>query len=257
MTPSPMPLHYQQYGTQGPPLLILHGLFGSLRNWQSVSQKLAEKFTVYAVDLRNHGASPHSLEFDYDVMVVDLRALCTRLGLPSFSLLGHSMGGKLAMHFAVTHPTLVHRLVVVDIAPKAYPAHHREILNALRAFDLSTVHHRKEADPLLRDAIPDAATRHFLLSNLHCDADDCRWQFGLEGIDRNYERLMEAVPIDTPFLQPTLFVRGERSSYILPEDEPHILRDFPHAQIVTIPTAGHWIHIDAPQEFHTIVSGFL
>lgn len=252
-----MRLHSERYGA-GPPLLILHGLFGSLENWRSLSKAFGQAFTVFALDQRNHGRSPQSAEFTYPAMAEDLREFLADHALPAASLLGHSMGGKTAMQFATTYPELVDKLVVVDIAPRAYPPEHHHILAALSALDLKTLRSRQDADTRLAGAIPDVALRQFLLKNLVRDAAGTfRWRINLDGLRGGYAEILKAVLPHRPFEKPTLFVRGGNSAYIRTEDTALITSLFPHAHIVTIPHAGHWVHADAPQEFVRIVQEFL
>lgn len=251
----------EQLGT-GPncslPIVILHGLFGSHRNWQGIAARLAEHFPVYTVDLRNHGESPHSMDGDYGVMAADLAEFFQAHDLQSAHVLGHSMGGKVAMQFAASHPSLVGKLVIVDVAPKSYPPHHRDIITALQALDLHRIHDRKTADAALTRTIPDPATRQFLLTGLRCDVHGtCHWQFGLDELAHNYDALAQNITIHHPCPHPTLFLRGGQSSYVVDEDVPRIRTLFPAAQLVTIPNAGHWVHIDAPAECVRMIREFL
>jgi pimeloyl-ACP methyl ester carboxylesterase len=252
-----MELHFEAVG-KGPPLIILHGLLGSADNWRSMSRLLAAGHKVFALDLRNHGQSPHSNLFDYDVMVEDVREFAERQRLFSILLLGHSMGGKVAMQFALDHPELVEKLVVVDITPKTYPPMQRELLAALGALDLQQYRSFGEVDAALASQIPAAATRQFLLKNLARDQKGgMRWKIHLEAIQRNYDNLARRVASHRPFRGPALFVRGGRSGYIEDGDLPSIREMFPDAELHTIPEAGHWVHADRPREFYEIVSQFL
>lgn len=252
-----MQLHFQSYG-KGQPLIILHGLFGSLENWHSISQKLAENFLVFAVDQRNHGRSPHALEMSYQLMAQDLEEFLAAQQLGAVYLLGHSMGGKAAMRFALNYPDQVEKLIVADIAPRAYPPHHSEILAALRSLDPPSFTSRKEMETHLANSIPDLATRHFLLKNVKRDSTGTfYWQMNLAAINRNYARLNEALSGQPPFEKPTLFIRGERSDYIRDEDLASIRKLFPRAELHEIPGAGHWVHADAPEAFLRKVREFL
>lgn len=252
-----MPLHYERYG-DGPPLIILHGLFGSLENWRTLSKAFARTFCVFALDQRNHGRSPHSAVFNYPAMVEDLHEFMLEQGLSSSHLLGHSMGGKTVMLFAVTYPHLVDKLIVVDIAPKAYPRGHDDIFAALFSLDPHSLHTRQEAEAALALRIPDQVLRQFLLKNLQRDASGSfHWRIALEAIHQNYEELLKGIEASRPFIKPTLFIRGEISDYIRDQDAIALLSVFPHAQIATIPGAGHWLHAEAPQEFARVVTDFL
>jgi pimeloyl-ACP methyl ester carboxylesterase len=252
-----MQLHFQSYG-KGAPLIILHGLFGSLENWHSISRNLAADFQVLAVDQRNHGRSPHASEMSYQLMAEDLQELLAAQQLGSVNLLGHSMGGKTAMVFSLTHPDLVNKLVVVDMAPRTYPPQHLEILKALLSLDLRSFKSRAEIESELAPSIPDLATRQFLLKNLKRDSTGgFSWQMNLAAINANYDCLNEAISSQRSFDKPALFIRGERSHYILDEDMPPIRKLFPRTKFCQIPGAGHWVHADKPEPFLRKVREFL
>jgi esterase len=253
-----MQLHYEQYG-EGHPLIILHGLFGSLENWRTLSKIFSRSFQVFALDQRNHGRSPHSSEFSYPAMVEDLREFMEEQELPSAHLIGHSMGGKTAMLFAVTYPDLVDKLLVVDIAPKAYARGHDEVFRAMFSLGLSTLRSRQEADAVMTETIPDLALRQFLLKNLEReDTGSFRWRIGLEEIHTNYAEMIRALDWNQrQFAQPTLFIRGANSDYIKDTDMVMITSIFPQAQFTNIPHAGHWVHAEKPQEFARIALNFL
>ncbi len=255
--PPSLPLAYKSYGA-GPPLIILHGLLGSGDNWKTLSRRVfAEHFEVFTVDQRNHGRSPHSEVFDYPTMVEDLAAFMDARGLGSAHLLGHSMGGKTAMHFALTHPERTDSLTVVDIAPKAYPPQNAALLDALRGLDLGAYRSRAEIDAALRPQIPTDGVRNFLLKNLRRDGQGgYGWKMNLEGIYRHYDRLNGVMEADGTFEGPTLFVRGDASDYVADEDTEVIVGFFPAAEIVTIDGAGHWVHAEKPQEFAAVVLEF-
>jgi esterase len=254
-----MELYYKQHG-EGPPLIILHGLLGASGNWHTLSSSVfGQHFTVYAVDQRNHGRSPHSDAFDYPSMVGDLEAFMDARGLDAAHVLGHSMGGKTAMHFALTHPDRVDRLVVVDIAPKPYPARHAVIFDALRSLDLAAYDARSAIDEALAERIASAPIRQFLLKNLSYDSDTSRygWQMNLEGIYRGYDRINEGIAPGRTFDGPTLFVRGGASDYVEDGDAALIQQLFPRAEIVSVAGAGHWVHAEAPDAFARVVLDFL
>lgn len=252
-----MRLHSQVIGS-GPDLIVLHGLFGSHQNWHPVARRLSGHFRVHTVDLRNHGASPHHPEVNYAVMSEDLRSFLDREGISVIHLLGHSLGGKVAMQFALLHPERVEKLVIVDIAPRAYESAHDEVFDALRSLDLARFRTRTEADEALSSHIPHHATRRFLLTNLVYNPDGgLRWQVNLDALHAQREQLVAAINGMVPFDKPTLFVRGGRSDYIRDSDLSQIHHLFPSATVQTIETAGHWVQVDAPEAFLQCLTGFL
>ena len=252
-----MKLYFHVTG-HGPALMILHGLFGSGDNWYTLSNFFASHFRVYAIDQRNHGRSPHSDVFDYNVMADDLNNLMIHEGITSACLLGHSMGGKTAMTFALAHPDKVDRLVVVDIGPKAYPPKHDRIFQALFALDLKKYKTRSELDAALAEHIAEYPVRQLLLKNVSREQDGTfAWKIDVRSIHRNYDKVNEEISSPTSFSRPVLFVKGERSSYILDEDVPSIKRIFTRARILVIPGAGHWVHAEAPGAFGESVMEFL
>ena len=243
---------------EGRPLIILHGLLGSADNWRSMKRRLGAHCKVFAVDLRNHGQSPHSDIFDYDVMAADLREFVEQQSLRSIALLGHSMGGKVAMKFAIDYAEQVDRLVIVDIAPKPYEPAKRYMLEALLSLDLTRYKSFADVDSALAGEIPGESLRKFLLKNLARDENGYfRWKVHLEAIYRNYDKLATGVTSERIFDKPTLFIRGGRSNYIEDDDAPLIRRIFPQADIATLPEAGHWVHIDRPEEFFQAALNFL
>lgn len=252
-----MLLHHVELGS-GPPLVVLHGLLGSHQNLLPVCRPLAARFRVFAVDLRNHGRSPHRELMDYAAMAEDVDRFLQAHGLAAAHVLGHSMGGKTAMQLALHHPQRVDRLVVADMSPRAAGPRFAKLLHALRALPVVDFRSRNDADAALAPAVPDEAVRQFLLKNLVPDErGGYRWRAHLEGIAANYDRLREAVDSAIPFTGPALFLRGGKSDYIGPDDVPEIHRLFPSAEIVTLPEAGHWVHVDAPAAFAQAVLEFL
>jgi pimeloyl-ACP methyl ester carboxylesterase len=247
-----------EYGA-GPPVAILHGLFGSGRNWRSVGQALAAHHRVLAFDLRNHGASPWADGMAYDEMVADLQASLGARGIGRTALLGHSLGGKVAMVMALRHPAEVDRLVVADIAPVPYPPNLLGHVRAMRGLDLRGVTRRSEVDTRLAGAIPDAAERAFLLQNVVIGDGETRWRLNLDAIERGFPQItgFPELPGDALYDGPTLFIAGARSNYIRREDEPRIRRLFPRAQIERIEAAGHWVHAEQPWAFIEIAGAFL
>ena len=251
-----MQLHFLSFG-QGDPVLILHGLFGSADNWQTIGKQLGESFRVFAVDLRNHGRSPHADEMDHTVMARDVVRFIDERQISGVSLIGHSLGGKIAMQTAFSFPDRVRKLVVVDIAPRSYPLLHQEILNALLALDLASLHDRKQADTALAPSIHESAVRQFLLKSLsRTETGRFEWKFNLRSLAANYERLNAAIPAGR-FDGPTLFIRGEKSDFVLDSDLESVRNLFPLSRHLTIRGAGHWVHAEAPGHFLQTVSQFL
>lgn len=252
-----MQLHFKACGS-GEPLIILHGLFGSLDNWHYPSLKLAEDFRVLAIDQRNHGHSPHSLDMDYALMARDLSELIDREQLQRVHVLGHSMGGKTAMQFALNYPEKTAKLIVVDMAPRAYSPRHAQLIEAMLAVDPTAFRTRSQILETLASAIPELALRQFLLKNLESNsAGALHWRIGLREIQMNYDRLRQAVAGGTPFRGPCLFVRGENSDFLTESDWPQIEALFPQARLVTIPRAGHWVHVQNPEAFLNVIRAFL
>lgn len=252
-----MQLNFHVQG-DGSPLFILHGLLGSADNWRAWSKRLAAGYKVYAVDLRNHGNSPHSDALDYSLMAEDLRELLDSENVSEALLLGHSMGGKVAMRFATTHPARISRLVIVDVAPKAYPPAQRSLLRALSAVEPQAFSSFVEIDAALAPAIAETSMRRFLLKNLvRVPGAGFRWRSHVAAIARNYHRLIEPVDSLHPCEKPACFIRGGRSGYIQDQDWPLIKEMFPNARLVTVSDAGHWVHIDAPEALHKALTDFL
>lgn len=252
-----MHLYYETFGL-GHPLIILHGLFGTQENWRTLSKNFGQHFQVFALDQRNHGRSPHSTVFTYEAMAVDIREFMQEHALPSAYLLGHSMGGKVAMRFAITYPNLVDKLVVVDIAPKVYPPGHDDVFASLYALNLPTLRSRQDADADLAQYLPDLALRQFLLKNLErTESGTFRWRINLNGIRDNYHEMLKGFDLTRTYTKPTLFIKGSDSGYIKESDFVTMREIFPRAQLVTIPGTGHWVHAEAPQEFARTVIAFL
>ena len=257
MLSSPLILNHCCYGN-GHPLIILHGLFGSKANWSFVSRQLARRSTVFALDLRNHGNSPHGQAFDYSVLVEDLRCFMVLQQLKKATILGHSLGGKIAMAFGDSFPEMVEKLIVVDIAPKPYPAVHKHMIKAMISLDLNRVRSLNDAVEALGPSIPSLSIRKFLVKNLVRGGDGMyQWKINLTAIDQYYNDLSQGPQIDKTFNKPTLFIRGEDSNYIVPEDTALIREKNSNFKIVCIEGAGHWLHIDAPGKTVKVISDFL
>lgn len=249
-----MKLFFRKFGS-GDPLIILHGLFGTADNWNTLAKKYGEHFTTYAVDLRNHGQSPHSEEWNYPIMAQDVIDLMNDEGIKSTHLMGHSMGGKVAMIIAGMVPEKINKLIVSDIAPKFYKPHHTEILEALNGLDLANTKTRKEAEAYMASRIEDFGTRQFLLKSLYwkdvpaSSGMTLAWRFNLPVITNQIEKVGQELMSDIKFEGPTLFIRGSKSRYILDEDIDNIHEHFPNSRLTTINDAGHWVHAEKPVEY--------
>jgi esterase len=250
-----MELYYKKMGA-GKPLVILHGLFGSSDNWLTHAKKLADYFEVYLVDQRNHGHSPWSEEFSYQIMADDLAELIDKEGLEDFILMGHSMGGKTAMLYTQQHEKKVDKLIVVDMGVRAYPIHHDGIIDGLKSLDLNVLKTRGEAEQALAEKIDNYAIRQFLLKNLYWkDKGQLGWRINIPVLERELPAIVGELPFKEVLID-TLFMRGGQSNYIREEDYDQIHSYFPLAEIHTIEKAGHWIHAEAPEEFISEVLGY-
>ena len=244
---------------QGKPLLILHGFLGMSDNWKTLTTKYVEQgFQVHALDLRNHGKSFHSDDFSYEIMVQDVFDYCTFHQLTSVDVIGHSMGGKVVMLLATTYPELVNKLIVADIGPKFYPVHHQTILAALSAVDFSKKPSRANVEAIVSDYISDFGTRQFLLKNLYWEEPgQLAFRFNLKVFNEKISEIGKALPFDNIFEKETVFLRGDKSDYILDSDFETILHHFPKAEIETVSNAGHWLHAENPVEFFDKTVQFL
>lgn len=252
-----MKLNYKKLG-QGKPLIILHGLFGSLDNWLTHAKTLADHYEVYLVDQRNHGNSPHDDEFNYAVMADDLYEFIKEHKIENPHILGHSMGGKTAMKFALQHADMWDKLIVVDIAPKSYPVHHDQIIEGLEAIPVDALESRGEADNILEEYIDEFGTRQFLLKNLSRKKEGgFEWKINLPVIKKNIELMGEGIEEHLAIEKDVLFIRGEKSNYIKNDDSILIMQLFPNATVETIKGAGHWVHAEKPKELLETVMGFL
>ena len=251
-------LHYTSQG-QGKPVFIIHGLLGSSRNWSSFSKKLSESFQVITIDLRNHGHSGHADTMTYADMSSDILALMEDLGLERASLIGHSMGGKVAMTFALQHRSMIEQLVIMDIAPVSYKNELLPLLDAMMGLPIEEITSRNQADSLLSPLVPDTSLRLFLLQNLIQDGDNYRWRVNLNSIRKS---LIDIDGFPAPISVKshpvrTLFLGGAESGYLMPHHYPIVKKYFPKAQIHIIDGAGHWIHIDRPDKVLERVLSFL
>ncbi|MFC2088258.1 alpha/beta fold hydrolase [Calditrichota bacterium] len=252
-----MKLYSQKLGI-GEPLIILHGLFGSSDNWLTIGKQLANHFTVYLIDLRNHGKSPHTNQFGYDNMALDVREFIQDHNLKSTILIGHSMGGKVAMKMALEYPMRINKLIVADIAPRKYDIIHEHIIEALLSIKVDELTNRKQADLLLAKTIENAILRKFLLKNLYRDNNSrFKWKINLKAICNYLDQLGDQIFSNNQFDQETLFIKGELSNYIIPSDKNEISSLFPKSEIKIVPNATHWLHAEQPEIFLKYISEFL
>ncbi len=254
-----MELAYREYGS-GRPLIILHGLFGQSDNWNTLAKRFAEKgFRVFTIDQRNHGLSPHSNEWNYNVMASDLNEFIKFHNLEEPILLGHSMGGKTVLFYEALYSGNAKRLIVVDIAPRAYEPHHDTVLKALNAVDFTEINTRKEVEAVLNEYITDTGTKQFLLKNIYWKEDASKqmdWRFDLKTITEKYNNIGIEVP-EKLSATPALFIKGDKSNYITSADEKDIAARFSNYKIETIVNSGHWIHAEQPEAFFKCVMEFI
>ncbi len=251
-------LHSQIIG-EGTPLVILHGFLGMLDNWRTLGIKYAEAgFEVHLVDQRNHGHSFHSKDFSYPLMAQDLQEYGQAKGLESFHLMGHSMGGKTAMLFATLHPNNVKSLIVADMSPKFFPPHHEQFLRGLASLNFDEIHTRAQADKALSAYVPNESVRQFLLKNLYWQTPErLGLRLNLPALIENESEIGAELPDNNVYEGKTLFLKGEHSEYVMPEDEALIFTHFPHATIEVVSNAGHWLHAQNPVEFYDKTIRFL
>lgn len=253
-----MKLNYTEQGS-GAAVILIHGMFGSLSNLGNLAKVLAQNYHVISVDVRNHGDSSHEDAMDLPLMASDIVTLIEDLSLSSAILIGHSLGGKIAMQVALNSPDLVEQLVVADIAPVDYPqTNNAPALDALFALAGMQLESRRAADEIMSQYVSDQMTRAFLLKNLVRKEDG---QFGLKlnmaSIMKNYGTTLVAAPSGSSYEGPTLFLKGETSAYIQEKHRPVISSLFPNAQVKVIAGVGHWLHAEKPDTFNSLVSGFI
>ncbi len=250
---------YSAVQGEGRPFVVLHGFLGMGDNWKTFGNKLSEEgFEVHLPDMRNHGRSPHTKEMNYDAMAGDVLDYCKRKGLEEIILMGHSMGGKIAMHVANANPDLIEKLIIVDISPKYYSPHHQKILDGLSALQEKSFTSRGDAEDFLSEYIEDEGTRLFLLKNLYRkEKDVLSLRLNLDALKDNIDEIGAPLPVAYRFNKPTLFIKGSRSSYITEKDKPLIELHFPTARILEIQDAGHWVHAENFPEFYKGVQRFI
>jgi len=251
-----MKLHFKKIG-EGNPLLIIHGLFGSADNWGTLGKKFAINNTVYLIDLRNHGRSPHSTEMNYDIMADDLNELISDENILNPILIGHSMGGKAALQYAEKYPNVLKKLIIADIGIKKYPMHHDVIISGLKNVDLNIIQSRSEATKKLGEYVKEFGIQQFLLKNLYwIEKGQLAWRMNLTVIAEKIHEILNEIKINKNETE-TLFLRGELSNYILDEDFEDIFKAFPNGEIKTIEGAGHWLHAENPISFYKKVVDFI
>jgi esterase len=250
---------YSKIEGEGKPFVIMHGFLGMSNNWKTLAGQYVEAgFQVHILDLRNHGRSFHSDEFTYEAMAQDVFEYCQEHQLTKIDILGHSMGGKVAMLFATTHPDLVDKLIVADIGPRFYKQHHQDILAGLSAIDFSVKPSRSDVEATLTQYVPDFGTRQFLLKNLYwIEPGQLALRFNLAVFNNNLEEIGRALPAGLIFEKDTLFIRGGNSGYIADSEFEAIRQHFPKAKFETIPNAGHWLHAENPKMFFELTNAFL
>ncbi len=243
---------------EGEPLVILHGLFGSLDNWQTLATRFGESRMCVLVDLRNHGRSPHTEDHSLAAMAEDVAVFLEANWMHEVDVLGHSMGGKVAMRFALDYPDRLRRLVVVDMGRRAYSRGHDDIFTAMRALPLNAGLSREELDDVLEPMIPEYSVRQFVLKNLRREGAGYAWKLNLDVLEREYPEILRPIgELGESWAGPALFVRGGNSDYVRDADWAGIESVFPGARLATIADAGHWVHAEQPDELFDVVEGFL
>ena len=243
---------------EGKPLLILHGYFGMSDTWKTLGNQFAKDYQVHLIDQRNHGRSFHSDAFNYQLLADDLYNYIQHHQLENVYLVGHSMGGKTAMLFAVTYPDLIDKLIVVDISPKEYQPHHNAILAGLNAVDFTIHNSRKLVDEKLSEYIPEMGVRQFLMKNVYwIEKGQLGFRFNLKSLTENNPEVGKSLPQNTTFNKETLFLKGEKSGYIILEEQIIIDSHFTNNKVIEIANAGHWLHAENPSDFYEEVIGFL
>lgn len=253
-----MKLNYKQLG-EGFPVIIVHGLLGSLDNWITLGKRMADEgFSVYLIDQRNHGKSPHDDVFNYEAMSEDLKTFMDDHNIKKAHIIGHSMGGKTVMKFATAHENMIEKLIVVDITPKYYPPHHETILKSLKAVDFDRVDNRKDVEHIMKDYIKDSGVLQFLLKNLErADKNSFKWKMNLDVIADQIDNVGEALKKDETSDLPVLFMSGKNSDYISADDKGLLKSHFPNSTLITLKNAGHWIHVEQPDVFLKTTMHFL
>ncbi len=249
-------LHYKKTGS-GPNIVLIHGLFGSLDNLNMVAKKLVKHFTVTSMDVRNHGASFHQKNMEYSVLANDVVDTLNILSISKTIILGHSMGGKIAMQVALDFPNVVEKLIVADIAPVSYPPHHSKIIAGLLSLNLNEHKSRQTIDKALSTYVSEPSIRQFLLSNIINDKGQLSFRCNLNNIGAGYSQIIKALPQNKSFTGPVLFIKGGQSDYITAEHSAIIQQLFPSSSAKIIQQAGHWLHAEKTAIFNKIIGDFL
>ena len=250
-------LHFDRFGDEGEILIIIHGLFGSASNFRGLARRYSAHYKTYCLDLRNHGLSFHDDDISYEAMASDVIGFMDKENISKAHIMGHSMGGKVAMQVALNYPKYVDKLIIGDIAPTAYPPNHQNIFDGLNAINLDEIKTRSAAEIILKDYVEDAGVRIFLLTNLVRNKDQSfRWRINLAALEVNYEEVA-AAPKGKPFLGKTLFIRGELSAYVPDAFKKQIAQSFPNYTLETLSGVGHWLHAEKPIEYSKLVTDFL
>lgn len=251
-----MELHYKVYG-EGEPVVILHGLFGMLDNWQSFAKSLAEHYMVYVVDQRDHGRSPHTTAFDYGLLADDIKGFCDLQWIYKARFIGHSMGGKTLLELSKHYPDLIDQMVIVDMGTKQYPGGHESIISALQSVPLASMDSRSEAADILATQIDSRGVIQFLLKNLTRRKDGTyAWKMNLDLLAAEYSNVLSAIEYQHPVMVDTLWVRGGKSAYIVDSDIEGLLATYPQSRLETVADAGHWVHAERPMELLELVTDF-
>ena len=252
-----MKLNYKSFGEEGDNLIVIHGLLGSLNNWQTLAKEFGKHFKTFTIDQRNHGKTGHEDEWNYEVMAQDLKEFIDEHNIIDPIILGHSMGGKTVMRFVMDFKNYAKKIIIADISPRYYPPHHQSIFDGLISINLSNLKSRKEADDVLSNYVSNIGERQFLLQNLERSSTGFNWKMNLEVITKKLHNVGEAQEPSNPINIPTLFLRGENSHYIGNQDKKIISQYFSNANIITIPNAGHWLHAEQPRLFFDEVMHFI
>lgn len=250
-----MKLNYEIMG-EGVPLFILHGMFGSSSNWKHIASQLANNFKIYLIDLRNHGESPHTPCFDYYMMANDIMEIVIDEDLEKINLMGHSMGGKVAMQYAFTYPKMIQTMIIVDITPKKYPLIHQNLLMQLNQIPLNKINKRQDVENYMNHTVSESVKK-FMMKNLVKKHHNWRWKFNLSTLTKYYEILMDQIITSIPIAVPTLFLKGSNSDYIQKEDVALLDKYFMNYQVQEVPNSGHWVHIDNPKVFVEMFLSFV
>jgi len=254
-----MKLFFREFG-EGQPVIILHGLFGQSDNWVTVGRRIADQFHVYIPDLRNHGQSPHTSIHSFPAMADDLTEFIEEHNIENPILIGHSMGGKVAMTYALENPDKLQKLAIIDISPRKYPERitHTQVISQMLGIDLENITTRGEVEKILDSRITDSRVRMFIMKNLYYKIHGkLAWRLNLDAINHSMDQLFEGISSESKYQGPALFIRGGNSDYVPDADVPLIKSLFPEAVIKTISGASHWVHADAPEELCLILSAFL